>query len=151
MRARVMADSGTKVVRPELFAEALRRRTKAFAFSILKLCRTLPQTDEGRVISRQLLRCGMSVGANYRAVTRSRSNAEFIAKVGIVIEEADETLFWLEALSETGICNSEPIQPLAREGKELLSVLVAAQRTARTRRRERASKPRTAIRTSQLG
>ncbi len=141
-----MTDSAVKAVPPEPFAEVLRRRTKAFAFSVLRLCRTLPQTDEGRVISRQLLRCGMSVGANYRAVTRSRSNAEFIAKVGIVIEEADEALFWLEALSETGICNPEPIRPLTREGNELLSILVAAQRTARTRRKERASSSRLSIR-----
>jgi four helix bundle protein len=93
----------------------------------------------------------MSVGANYRAVTRSRSNAEFIAKVGIVIEEADEALFWLEALSETGVCSPEPIHPLTREGNELLSILVAAQRTARTRRNDRASHPRPSIRKSQLG
>ena len=88
-------------------------------------------TEEGRVIGRQLLRSGMSVAANYRAVSRSRSRAEFISKMGVVIEEADESLFWLEALSEMGILKDETIARLLRECGELVSIFVASQRTAK--------------------
>jgi len=81
----------------------LRDRTKRFALRILKLCDSLPKTDAARTIGRQLLRCGTSVAANYRAVGRARSRAEFVAKIGVVIEEADESTFWLELLVESGI------------------------------------------------
>jgi four helix bundle protein len=84
-------------------ASILQGRTKQFAIRIVKLFRSLPKTEEARVIGRQVLRSGTSVAANYRAVCRSRSKAEFIAKVGVVVEEADETVFWLELLGETGI------------------------------------------------
>ncbi len=76
--------------------EELRERTKRFAIAVVRLFRSLPRTDEARVIGRQLLRSATSVAANYRAVCRARSKAEFIAKVGVVVEEADETVFWLE-------------------------------------------------------
>jgi four helix bundle protein len=82
-------------------SEELRIRTKSFAVRIVKLFRSLPRTEEARVIGRQLLRSGTSVAANYRAVCRSRSRAEFIAKVGVVVEEADETVLWLELLVDT--------------------------------------------------
>ena len=112
-------------------AEGLRRRSKAFAFDIVRLVRAIPMTEEGRVIGRQLLRSGMSVAANYRAVSRSRSRAEFIAKIGIVVEEADESLFWLEALSEMAIVRGPEIERLLRECGELISIFVASQRTAK--------------------
>ncbi len=115
----------------EHFAEGIRRRTKAFAFDILELCRRLPKTEEARIVGRQLLRAGTSVGANYRAVSRARSNAEFISKINVVIEEADETLFWLETLSEKDIAKGPTTDVLLREGNELLRILVASQRTAR--------------------
>ena len=76
--------------------QQLRARTRTFAADVVRLCRTLPRSDEGRVFSRQLLRAGMSVGANYRAVCRPRSDADFVAKLGTVIEECDEAAFWLE-------------------------------------------------------
>jgi len=114
-------------------AERLRSRSKAFALNVVKIVRTLPRTEEVRVISGQLLRSGMSVAANYRAVSRSRSRAEFISKIGVVIEEADESLFWLEALSELNIANGRGIEELLREGEELLSIFVASLRTARRR------------------
>ena len=78
--------------------EDLKQRTKRLAIEIVKLCRKLPETDEGHIIARQLLRCGTSVGANYRAVCRARSKPDFISKLGIVLEEAGETSFWLELL-----------------------------------------------------
>ena len=115
----------------EHFAEGLRRRTKAFAFDVLELCRRLPKSEEARVVGKQLLRAGMSVGANYRAISRARSNAEFISKINVVIEEADETLFWLETLSEKGIAAGPGTIALLREGSELLRILVASQRTAK--------------------
>src|SRR3989475_6564346 len=83
-------------------SEVLKERTKKFAIGIIKLFRMLPKTEEARVIGRQVLRCGTSVAANYRAVCRARSKAEFVAKMGIVVEEADETVFWLEMLADTG-------------------------------------------------
>jgi four helix bundle protein len=107
----------------------LRLRTKAFAFEVLKFCRALPKTDEGRIIGKQLLRSGMSVGANFRAVTRARSPAEFISKLSIVIEETDETLFWLEAVAENGILPKARADLLLREGDELVRILTASQRT----------------------
>jgi four helix bundle protein len=115
----------------EHFAEGLRRRTKAFAFDVLELCRRLPKTEEARIVGKQLLRAGMSVGANYRAVSRARSNAEFISKISVVIEEADETIFWLETLSEKDIAPGPETSALLREGNELLRILAASQRTAR--------------------
>jgi four helix bundle protein len=117
--------------RSEHFGEGLRRRTKAFAFDILELCQRLPKSEEARIVGRQLLRAGMSVGANYRAVSRARSNAEFISKINVVIEEADETLFWLEMLSEKNIANGAATDALLREGNELLRIMVTSQRTAR--------------------
>ena len=77
---------------------ALKSRTKQFALVVMRLCRTLPQSPEARIISRQLLRSATSVGANYRAVCRARSTADFTSKLGLVLEEADESLFWLELL-----------------------------------------------------
>lgn len=113
------------------FAKELRLRTKAFAFEVLKFCRTLPRTDEGRVIGNQLLRSGMSVGANFRAVTRARSSAEFLSKLSVVIEEADETLFWLEAVTENGILPKSRTEPLLKEADELVRILATSQRTTR--------------------
>ena len=78
--------------------EQLRERTKLFAIRIVRLFRALQKTAEGRVLGRQLLRSGTGVAANYRAACRARSRPEFIAKIGIVVEEADETVFWLELL-----------------------------------------------------
>ena len=81
-------------------AEELKQRSKLFAISVIKLSRKFPRSEEARVIARQLLKSATSVAANYRATCRARSKAEFIAKVGIVVEEADETVFWLELVEE---------------------------------------------------
>jgi four helix bundle protein len=112
-------------------AEKLRRRSKAFAFDVVRVVRRLPGTAEARVIGNQILRSGMSVAANYRAVSRSRSRAEFISKIGVEIEETDETLFWLEALIEMEIMRGERIEETRHECEGLLSIFVASQRTAR--------------------
>lgn len=84
---------------------------------------------EGKIIGSQLLRCGTSVGANYRAVCRARSRAEFASKLGIVIEEADEAVFWLELLSDTGIFSKEQLHELVAEANELVAIFVASRQT----------------------
>jgi four helix bundle protein len=115
-------------------AEILKGRTKQFAIRIVKLFRSLPKSEEARVIGRQVLRSGTSVAANYRAVC-ARSKAEFIAKVGIVVEEADETVFWLELLAETRIMEPTKLVKLLLEANELLAIFAASQRTARLTRK----------------
>lgn len=112
-------------------AAQLKDRTKRFAVEIMRLFRALPRTEEARVIGNQLLRSGTSVAANYRAVCRARSKAEFIAKLGIVVEEADETVFWLELLIESEIVRAERVAELLGEALEVLAILSASQRTAR--------------------
>ncbi len=111
--------------------EELRERTKTFALRVLRLWRALPKTEDARVIGRQLLRAGTSVGANYRAVCRARSKAEFLSKIGIVIEENDETLFWMELLADGEIVPRKRLEPLMHEAEELLSIFVASGKTAR--------------------
>lgn len=115
----------------KLHPEQIRNRTKQFAIRIVRLFRSLAKTDEARTIGRQLLRSGTSVAANYRAVCRARSKAEFIAKIGVVVEEADETVFWLELLIETGIVSEEKLRDLLKEANELVAIFAASQRTAR--------------------
>ena len=83
--------------------EELQERTRRFALRVIKLYRSLPKTDEARILGKQVLRSGTSIGANYRAACRARSRAEFVAKLGIVLEEADETAFWLELMRDAGI------------------------------------------------
>ncbi|HLY60433.1 MAG TPA: four helix bundle protein [Terriglobia bacterium] len=109
----------------------LKKRSKLFAIRIVKLFRALPRTDESRILGKQVLRSGTSVAANYRAVCRARSKAEFIAKIGIVVEEIDETIFWLELLVETAIVKQDRLEDLLKEASELLAIFAASQRTAR--------------------
>ena len=111
--------------------EELKHRTKAFAIRIVKLFRSLPKTEEARIIGRQVLRSGTSVAANYRAGCRARSKAEFISKIGVVVEEADETVCWLEMLIETKIVSAQKLADLLKEANELLAIFAASQRTAR--------------------
>ena len=91
-------------------ATELKQRTKSFAIRIVNLFRSLPRAPDAQVLGRQVLRSGTSVAANYRAVCRARSKAEFISKLGTVVEEADETVFWLELLTETGIVRLERLK-----------------------------------------
>ncbi len=111
--------------------EVLRERTKQSALRIVNLFRSLPKTDEARVLGKQVLRSGTSVAANYRAICRARSKAEFIAKMGIVVEEADETVFWLELLVETGMIPQARLQRLLIEANELVAIFVASRKTAK--------------------
>ena len=111
--------------------EELRNRTKRFALPIIRLFRHLPRTVEAQVLGKQLLRSGTSVGANYRAAGRARSKAEFISKMGIVLEEADETVFWIECLIEAGIVKPDLLTDLLLEANELTAIFAASQRTPR--------------------
>jgi four helix bundle protein len=111
--------------------EQLRERTKAFALRIIRLYRSLPSKTDAQVLGKQLLRCGTSVAANYRAVCRARSKAEFVAKLGVVLEEADEAVLWLELLTESGILSVSKTEALAREANELTAIFSAPQRTAK--------------------
>ncbi len=96
-------------------AQDLQKRTTAYALRILKLFRSLPSCPEARIIGHQLLRSGTSVAANYRAACRGRSKAEFLAKLGIVEEEADETVFWLEFLADADVVRRERLSDLIQK------------------------------------
>ena len=119
--------------------EELRNRTKRFALRIIRLFQHLPHSGEAQVIGKQLLRAGTSVGANYRAAGRARSKAEFGSKMGIVVEEADETIFWLECLLESEIVRQELLKDLLVEANELVAIFAASQPTARQSRYARRS------------
>ena len=110
----------------------LKQRTKEFALRVIRLFRWLPKTEEARIMGRQLLRSGTSVAANYRAACRARSRVEFIAKIGLVVEEADETAFWMELLVESGTIRSARMGDILKEANELLAIFAASQRTARS-------------------
>jgi four helix bundle protein len=109
----------------------MKRRTKAFAVKIVRLFESLPQKRAAYVLGRQLLRCGTSVGANYRSACRAKSTADFVAKMGIVEEEIDETIYWLELLIEVGILKAEEVEAILKEANELLAIVVASIKTAR--------------------
>ena len=100
----------------------LKKRTKKFALKIIRLVALLPRTIEADIIGRQLLKAGTSVGANYRESNRSRSKAEFRAKIGIVEQESDESLYWLELLKESGITSGELLDELLVEADELVAI-----------------------------
>jgi four helix bundle protein len=105
-------------------------RTKQFALRTMKLVGALPRTIQGRAIGSQLMRSGTSVAANYRAACRARSKPEFIAKLGTVEEEADESAFWLELIIEGELLNAAQIQPLLTEATELVAIIAASKKTA---------------------
>lgn len=104
----------------------LRDRTKQFALRVIRMFSKLPKSTEAQVLGKQVLRSGTSVAANYREASRSRSNAELISKLGIVEQELDESLLWLELLVESGIVNEQKMKELHREAEELLRMTVAA-------------------------
>jgi len=111
----------------------LKKRTKAFALRVLKLADALPKTTSGRALAAQLVRSGTSVAANYRAARRAKSTAHFLSKLGDVEEEADETLFWLELLEESGILPTKRLSALKQEADELVAIIVASINTAKKR------------------
>jgi len=117
-------------------ADEMKSRTKEFAKNIINLCRKLPNNREGRLIGDQIFKSGTSVAANYRAACRGRSKAEFIAKLGIVEEEADETLFWLEVIAEMNIVDPSPLDYLMQKCDEIIAIVVSSAKTAKGTRRQ---------------
>ncbi len=114
--------------------EEMKGRTKAYANRIVKLCSALPNNWIARILGGQLLRSGTSVGANYRAVCRAKSNSDFINKLRIVEEECDESLFWMELLVDNGLVKPSRLRDLMREADEILAIVVSSAKTARTSR-----------------
>ena len=108
-------------------------RTKTFALRVIKLVEALPAGTAGRAIGSQLMRAGTSVAANYRAACRGRSKAEFVAKLGIVEEEADESCLWLELIIESGLMKENLVSPLLKEAHELTAIMAASKMSARRR------------------
>jgi len=108
----------------------LKARTKQFALRVMKMVDALPRTIQGRAIAKQIIRSATSVAANYRAACRARSRAEFIAKIGIVEEEADESCFWLELIIDSGLLNEDRIRPLLSEAGELVAIMAASSKSA---------------------
>ena len=116
--------------------EVMKKRTKQFALRVILLVESLPKGRTTEVLGRQLLRSGTSVGANYRSACRARSTADFISKMGIVEEEADESLFWMELLVESGNMKTVKLEPLLKEADELLAIAVSSIKTAKSRSRK---------------
>ena len=111
--------------------DELRERTKQFALKIIKVFEALPNTATGRAIGNQLVRCGTSVGANYRAACRGRSKAEFNSKLHIVLEEADESVFWLELIKEQKLLSDDKIKFLLNKAEELTKIFSKSYYTAK--------------------
>jgi four helix bundle protein len=109
-----------------------KRKTRAFAIRVIRLVQALPKLSVGDVLGKQLLRCGTSVGANYRAACRAKSRADFIAKMKIVEEECDESLYWMDLLIESEQVKAALLRDLIKEAEEILALVVASIKTARS-------------------
>jgi four helix bundle protein len=122
---RLILDTG------KMTKEEFRKRTMTFGLRSIRVVQSLSKNDIAQALGKQLLRAGTSVGANYRAAIRGRSRADFIAKMGIVEEECDEALYWMEMLIESRLVREKLLSPLRDEGNQILSIVVASIRTAR--------------------
>jgi four helix bundle protein len=121
--------------------EELKKRTMGYALRCVKLADSLPKGPTGSTIARQLVRSSTSTAANYRAACLARSKAEFISKLGIVEEEADETVFWIEFAIEAGLTRKKLVSELVAEGREITAIIVSSRKTAKARqRRQKGSK-----------
>ena len=116
------------------FAEVMRNRTKKFVVDNIKFFRTLPKTEEAKIIGRQLLRSSSSVGANYRAACRARSKAEFHSKLSIVVEEADESVFWMEILVDAEVVKPSELNYLSDEANQILKIASASRKTVSSKK-----------------
>jgi four helix bundle protein len=112
-------------------SEEMKTRTKVFTLRVIRLCESLPVTPTAKMIRNQLLRCGSSVGANYRAACRARSKADFVSKMGIVEEEADETVYWMELLVDADIVERSRVADLLDEANQILSIVISSIKTAK--------------------
>jgi four helix bundle protein len=126
-------------------ADELRERTFRYALRVLTSCRRLPDTLEGREIAKQLLRAGMGTSSNYWSACRGRSDAEFIAKLGVAEDEAAESVMWLMLILQGGIRNDEDTKDLLREGREITAILSKSHKTARENRRRKKAQRKTTV------
>src|ERR1700761_4801867 len=117
---KLLLNSFMEIYNKNAFAEQFRNRTKKFVIDNIKFYRSLPKTEEAKIVGKQLLRSSSSVGSNYRAACRARSQAEFHSKISIVVEETDESVFWMEILVEAEIVKQNDINPLMKEANEIL-------------------------------
>lgn len=115
-------------------SDELKKRTKQFALAVIRLVESLPPVKTSDVLGKQLLRSATSVGANYRAACRARSKPDFISKIAVVEEEADESLYWLELLDESGLVKRAELSPLLKEADELTAIFTSAAKTAKSKR-----------------
>ncbi len=122
-------------------AEELKKRTKQFGLRCIKVVEMLPNTRTADVLGRQLLRSATSVGANYRSACRAQSKRDFISKVAIAIEEADESLYWLEMIVEAGLMSERRLAGLMKEGNEIVAILTASSKTAKRNLRRPINNP----------
>jgi four helix bundle protein len=142
-----IADFGLRIIKVSAVTPSqLKTRTKAFAIAVMRFVECVTPCRSSNVLGNQLLRAATSIAANYRAACRARSHREFVAKLGVVEEEADEAGFWVELIEEGGLARSDQAQPLRREASELVAIVVASIRTAR---RARPGNPQSAIRNPQ--
>jgi four helix bundle protein len=126
------ADFGLRITR--MTTQELKNRTPQFGVRVIMAVEALPKGETGRILGRQLLRAGTSVGANYRAAARARSQADFVAKLGIVEEECDECVYWMEMILARKLLKKGQLKNLLAEGNELLAITVASIKTARRNR-----------------
>ena len=125
-------------------ADELRNRTLRYALRILALCRRIPDAWESREVGRQLLRAGMGVAGNYWSACRARSGREFVAKLGVAVDEVDESVLWLTAFIQSGMRNDAETKSLLEEGQEIRAILSKSHKTARQNRRRDRGKTQTA-------
>lgn len=112
------------------FAEEFKKFTKHFALEVIRFCQYLPKTEESVILKRQLLRAATSTAANYRAACRARSGREFYSKISIVLEEADESLFWLELLEDAEIAKDDHCQPLKEKALKIIKIIARARKSS---------------------
>lgn len=121
-------EEGVESLGKNEFIDAFKRRTKDFVLRSIRVFQALPNNEEARILGKQFLRSASSTGANYRAACRARSKAEFYAKLSIAIEEADESLFWMEVLTESNIISVNRLESLMQEATEIIKVLSKARK-----------------------
>jgi four helix bundle protein len=126
--------------------EELKQRTKAFGLRCIKVIEALPKSRTADMLARQLVRSGTSVGANYRSACRGRSGKDFVSKVDIAIEEADESLYWLEVMVDAGLMSQKRLASLIKEGNEIVAILTATSRTTKRNLRRTISNQKSQIR-----
>jgi len=113
-------------------SEELKKRTKNFALNIIKVVENFPKSTTGFVLGKQIVKSATSIGANYRSACRAKSKADFIAKISIVEEEADETLYWLELAGECGLIDAKNLKALLNEANELVAIFTSTRKTAKS-------------------